>query len=429
MMNTPTLFEDSRMSLDEAIDLTAASLNLYREKYDHWVFGYSGGKDSTATVTLVSHLIETGKVKRPKSMKVLYADTRMELPPLNIAARRVMDTLREKGFETEIVEPVLDQRFFVYMFGRGVPPPAPNFRYCTGILKINPMQKSVESRAVGLGFGEMVRNIKSEILHFEKYGVEKEIWNYRGFGKEKLLMITGVRLGESAARDERIILSCSKDSGECGQGYLQKSSKESLNDVLAPLVHFRVCHIWDWLMFFAPEIGFDTRLVAEVYGIDEENSTAESDARTGCIQCNVAKKDTAFDNILKIPFWKYTSPLKGLRPLYSELREPRNRLRKYGETNSAGELVKNQNRLGPLTFEAREYGLEQVLKIQDDINDVAFAEGKPPIYLITDEELLRIRELIEAKTFPDKWTGEELPGDYVTNKLFSDGTVLPWLFS
>jgi DNA sulfur modification protein DndC len=428
-MKNQTLFEDSRMSFDEAIELTIASLNTYRQRYDHWVFGYSGGKDSTATVTLIAHLIESGLIEPPKSLKVLYADTGMEMIPLNVAAHNLINNLRERGFDAEVVKPILDQRFFVYMFGRGVPPPtAAKFRWCTGTLKIEPMSRALESHAIRLGFGEMVRNVKREILHFEKTGLQQEFWKYQGFGQDKLLMITGVRLGESAARDERIVLSCSKDGSECGQGYLQQSAKEGLNDVLAPLVHWRVCHIWDWLKFFAPDLGFDTKMIADVYGIDEEDSTAESDARTGCIQCNVAKKDTAFDNILKIPYWQYLHPLKRLRPLYAELREAKNRHRKHGERNAQGELVKNQNRLGPLTFEARYYGLDQVLQIQNEINMSALTLGRPLVSLISDEELKRIYELIQAKTFPDKWTGDEMRGDEVTERTYADGTIQPWMF-
>jgi hypothetical protein len=38
---------------------------------------------------------------------------------------------------------------------------------------------------------------------------------------ERLLMLTGVRLGESAVRDRRIALSCSRNGAECGQGWFQ----------------------------------------------------------------------------------------------------------------------------------------------------------------------------------------------------------------
>jgi DNA sulfur modification protein DndC len=38
----------------------------------------------------------------------------------------------------------------------------------------------------------------------------------------KILMITGVRQGESAIRDDRIAMSCGKDGAECGQGWYQE---------------------------------------------------------------------------------------------------------------------------------------------------------------------------------------------------------------
>lgn len=413
-MNTPALFTEARLGLEEAIELTVASLNAYRAQYDHWLVGFSGGKDSTATVTLLAYLIQTGRVTAPKSLKVIYADTGMELPPLHASALGVLAELRRRGWATEVVKPALDQRFFVYMFGRGVPPPSPTFRYCTGILKINPIQDALMSHAHSLGLGEVGHNERGQ-----------KTW--RSYGQGKLLSLTGVRLGESAVRDARIILSCSKDSGECGQGYLQKTTPEALSDVLAPLVHWRVCHIWDWLMLYQKEHGFNTGLVAAIYGVDDENSTAESDARTGCIQCNVARKDTAFDNVLRRPEWAYLRPLKGLRPLYAELREPRHRLRKVLERNAAGALVANQGRLGPLTMAARDYGLDVVVKMQAAIN-AARPAGQPVVSLIDFEELVRIHELMEANTWPDKWTGAEPTGDAWLPTYYADGTAQELLF-
>src|ERR1051326_5636182 len=106
-----SLFEDARMNLKEAIDLTVASLQAYAPRYPHWAVAYSGGKDSTATVTLIAHLIETGKIPPPKSLTVLYADTRMELPPLQFAAMEILGELRERGVDTQVVLPALDDRF------------------------------------------------------------------------------------------------------------------------------------------------------------------------------------------------------------------------------------------------------------------------------------------------------------------------------
>jgi DNA sulfur modification protein DndC len=417
MTNSPTLFEGSRMTMDEAIDLTVETMNVYLERYDHLAFAFSGGKDSSATLTLIAHLISIGRVKQPKSVIAFYADTRMELTPLHQSALAIMSSLEERGIKTNIVLPAMDDRFFVYILGRGVPPPSNTFRWCTSQLKIEPMEKALVQRAVDLGMGEILPNGRNGKL------------SYNGFGQSKILMITGVRLGESAARDERIALSCSKDGAECGQGWLQQSAKEGLNDTLAPLLHWRVCHVWDWLNFFAPEAGFPTRLIAESYGGDE---ATEINARTGCVGCNLASKDLALETILaKYPDrWGYLSPLLRLRPIYAEMKKPENRLRKWGETLQDGSLAANQGRLGPLTLEARRRFLTEIEAIQNEININPSRDihTQPFVSLISFDEKKRILDLIEAKTWPNNWTGEEMRGDEMTDKIFRDGTIQPWMF-
>ena len=89
-----TLFEGHRQTLTDAYELTRQSLCAYGESYKHWCAAFSGGKDSTAMTTMVAQMIALGKVPAPKSLTVLYADTRMELPPLQTAAHGVMDELR-----------------------------------------------------------------------------------------------------------------------------------------------------------------------------------------------------------------------------------------------------------------------------------------------------------------------------------------------
>jgi len=95
----PTLFEADRQTMTEAIAITTDSLRVYGAKYDHWVIAYSGGKDSSAFASLVPQLIANGNVPVPKSLTVLYADTRLELPPLQNSAMVMLDKLRELGFD------------------------------------------------------------------------------------------------------------------------------------------------------------------------------------------------------------------------------------------------------------------------------------------------------------------------------------------
>lgn len=341
-MKTQSLFEGARMTMDEATELTVQSLRAYGERYRHWAVAFSGGKDSSATVTLVAQLIAEGRIPKPETMTVLMSDTRMELPPLMANALGILAGLDRRGFRTKIVIPEMDDRFFVYMFGRGVPPPKNRFRWCTPQLKVEPMLKALKSLRVETG--------------------------------EKLLMLTGVRLGESAARDQRIVMSCSRDGAECGQGWFQETTPTAIADTLAPLLHWRVCHVWDWLSVFAPGEGWPTLTVADIYGGDEAQ---EVNARTGCVGCNLASRDVALDRILRLSQWAYLEPFKRLKPLYAELTRPIYRLRKGMETKADGTLVKNPGRLGPLTMDARRMGLRAVLAIQDEINERARIEDRP----------------------------------------------------
>ena len=377
----PTLFESDRLTMHDSLELTAQSLTAYGSAYEHWAIAYSGGKDSSALVTAVVHLILTGRVKAPKSLTVLMSDTRMELPPLFDVAMQLLAQLRALGIATRVVMPEMDKRFFVYILGRGVPPPSNTFRWCTGYLKVDPMV-------------DALRSLRDE------YG-------------QKFLMLTGVRIGESAARDARIAVACGKNNSECGQGWFQESMPDDVSDTLAAVLLWRLCHIWDWLTIFQGEHGFKTSLVAAVYGQDEN---LETHARTGCIECNLASQDLALTSIVQRPQWAHYAPLFGLKPLYAWLKLPQNRLRKDGtETRIDGSLVSNPNRMGPLTFTARLIGLEKVKDIQ----------SRSGVDLINNEEESRIRELIALNTWPDGWDGSEPLASESFDEVMKDGSVQP----
>lgn len=357
-----SLFEDQRLDLEGARALSLASLREYGRKYSRWAIAYSGGKDSTATLLFVAWAIETGQIDPPETLTILYGDTRMESPPLQRGAMDLLQTMTERGHTSIVVMPNMDNRFFVYMLGRGVPPPSNTFRWCTYHLKIEPM--------------------------------EQELASLRAKTGKKLLMLTGVRLGESTVRDQRIALSCSKTSGECGQGWFQAAPPESVADTLAPLMHWRLCHVYDWLYFDYQMHNYDATTIALIYGEDE--------VRTGCIACNLASRDVALERLIKQPGYAHYAALLELKTLYRDLKRPENRLRKSEpEMRQDGKYSKNAQRLGPLTFEARAYGLERVLDIQN----------RAGVDLINAEENSRIRQLWAANTWPNGWAGDEITGD------------------
>lgn len=381
------------MPVGECVERTVQNMLAHAYGYDHWVFAYSGGKDSSTVVSVIVTLLELGALPRPQSMTVMYADTLMELPPLQAAAREMMSRLRAMGIRVLEVCAPMDDRFFVYMFGRGVPPPSNTFRWCTPQIKVDPMTAAIRELLAGM--------------------------------QGRVLTMTGVRRGESKTRDDRINLSCTRNGAECGQGWLQTDLPGELSDTFAPIDHWTLCMVWDWLKVFAPmpEFGaWPTAMLADGYG-------GEEDMRTGCIGCNLISHDGALAAVLRLPGWDHLTPLLGLKRLYLELKKERHRKRQPGfQYRKDGSLQSNQQRMGPLTFDARLMGLETVLQIQNTVNADAKRLGRTGIVLIDAEEEARIRELITCQTWPNGWSGEEPNADVWLDRVNNDGSVEPILF-
>lgn len=424
MLRPISLFENERLTINEAIELTIQSLTYYITQYPLVSVAFSGGKDSTSLLTLIMALIETGRIPRPERLHVLLANTRIELPLLHLAALEMIKIVRERGYTAEVVEPPVDDRFFVRMFGFGYPPSHNGFRWCTGLLKLKPMWSALQKTRHDAG--------------------------------KKFLTLTGMRIGESAMRDARIVMACNSKDGECGQGAILAEAQEKArksgdqfglyesspaelsylftrtpdsepSDVLSPLLHWRVCHVGDWLAFEAPSYGFPTHRVLEAYGAGIGDSEP-LEARTGCIACPVAGNgDPVLVKSTRMPGWEYLRPLLRLRDLYIELSKQKHRLKKNGERNKDGKLSSRPNRDGPLLFESRLWGTERVLEIQEEVNTGARAAGQPELILISPEDYARIMELIEAETWPQKWSGDDLRGDMLVDRVVGEGLVQPIL--
>lgn len=369
--NNRGLWPDQRMTFDESVELSLRSINAYGDDNHTWIVSYSGGKDSSAVLSFVVWAIEQGRVKSPERLIILYADTGMELPPLHLTAMRVLADLTAKGIEVRHVLPPLDKRFFVYMLGRGVPPPLRTRRWCTERLKAEPIAAVYAELAAQYGEG--------------------------------VLNLTGVRTGESAVRDGRIAMSCSTNDGECGQGWFQRSRNS-----LAPMLHWRVCHIWRWIYHDENPVP-SVKDIADIYLYDDL-----IDIRTGCIECHIVDRDMAFKSLLQHEKWAHLRPLTGLRRMYGELLKPKNRHRKTTDDHRPG----HYGALGPLTLEARLWALDCVLQMQAEAG----------YQLVSSDEEARIRELIDLKTYPKGWTGDEPIGDAPYEPETSDGLKQRLLF-
>lgn len=127
--------------------------NLYLADDIPWVIGYSGGKDSTATLQLVWLAIkELPEKQRNKTIHIINTDTLVESPVVARWAQQSLERMRAAAkadglpFVPHRLIPEYDNTFWVNLIGRGYPFPRKKFRWCTDRLKIQPVNKFVKER-------------------------------------------------------------------------------------------------------------------------------------------------------------------------------------------------------------------------------------------------------------------------------------------
>ena len=129
-------------------EILAEIQDVYLKTALPWVIGYSGGKDSTATVQLVWSALsklEPEQVKHP--VFIIASDTLVETPVIVDHLTRTLRQMNEASaeqslpFEAHKVVPQTTDTFWVNLLGRGYPAPNQRFRWCTDRMKIQPANK------------------------------------------------------------------------------------------------------------------------------------------------------------------------------------------------------------------------------------------------------------------------------------------------
>ena len=127
--------------------------NLYLADSIPWVIGYSGGKDSTATLELVWLAIkELPEEKRRKPIHIINTDTLVESPVVSKWVERSLEKMNAVSeanhlpFVTHRLTPEVNNTFWVNLIGRGYPFPRLKYRWCTDRLKIQPVNKFIKDR-------------------------------------------------------------------------------------------------------------------------------------------------------------------------------------------------------------------------------------------------------------------------------------------
>jgi DNA sulfur modification protein DndC len=315
--------DESRSALMQAIE----------RGFDHWIVTFSGGKDSTAMAVLSLEAgLELGSQVR--RIDIVYADTLLEIPSIQRFASFFLESIASDNrlvdlpLFTHTVKPAAESSFWVLLLGRGYPPPHQRFRWCTRRLKIEPAEMALKQ--------------------------------YTLPGRTSIL--TGVRFGESKARDARLATACSR-GGECGQGVWLQHSQRLQATYMAPIVDWEECDVWDYLTLVAPTLGYKTEHLEDVYN--------GHDTRFGCWVCTVVSQEKALTRTVEKPEWEHLRPLLEFRAhLWRSTRDPATRLEVDG-------------RPGRLNLMTRQRVLSELLEVQRQVGTE----------LVSDPELRMIREL------------------------------------
>ncbi len=230
-----------KSNIDEARDLID---KLYSTDNRPWTVGYSGGKDSTLVLQLICEVAKKYNWKNP--VFVVYNKTGLE--PIGKFERhnKQLERMRKVGINAVCSEPVLKNRFWCMICGRGYPAPALRLRYCTKCLKQQPNER-----------------------YFTKVAKESPS---RG-----CLVIDGTRKEESKQRTKRLT--------EQGAPFGLVRLRKQLNiESLSPIADVKTAEVWEYLESVGTFFWGGT--IAELKG-EYQNDYA----RDGCWVCPFLTKE------------------------------------------------------------------------------------------------------------------------------------------
>ncbi|TMO49993.1 DNA phosphorothioation system sulfurtransferase DndC [Pseudoalteromonas ruthenica] len=145
--------EEEKFSGRQLSEFVADTQRVYMADKRPWVIGYSGGKDSSAVMTLVYFaLLGLKPEDRHKPVFVVASDTLVETPMVvdhvNKSLKLIEEGAKREGLPitSHKVVPKSNNTFWANLLGKGYPAPTRNFRWCTERMKIDPVSTFIKER-------------------------------------------------------------------------------------------------------------------------------------------------------------------------------------------------------------------------------------------------------------------------------------------
>jgi len=330
--------------------------DLYLKDKVPWVIGFSGGKDSTATLQLIYKAISKLPFDKQtgKPIWVLSSDTRVEIPSVVNRVKKTLALIEEHAkthllpFSTVHVKPDVNNSFFVNIIGRGYPAPTRIFRWCTDKMKIQPSNDFIKSKV-------------------DRWG--------------DVIVILGTRKAESSRRSQ------SMDKFEIKNTSLRKHSTLPSAYIYSPIEDWTADDVWTYLSSSKSPWGDDNKELSAIYRkaagdecpvVVDTSTSSCGNSRFGCWVCTVVEQDKSIQGFINNGD-TWLQPMADFRNLIKEMREMREEYRTPDPSKNGG--------YGPFTPNARMIILRSLLEAEKEI------QAKFDERLISSEELMAIDHL------------------------------------
>jgi len=367
-VGTEKLF--SKRYLSEILDEIR---KVYLADNKPWVIGYSGGKDSTATLQLVWNALESlPQKKREKPIYVISSNTWVESPAIidlitsNLNSIQKIATREGFPFCTQVVEPKISDSFWVNLIGKGYPVPYSRNRWCTDRLKISPMNKYIMSKIT-------------------QYG--------------EVIIVLGLRKQESTTRAQAI------ENHSIRRTNLKSHTFFPGAYVYLPIVDFSTEDVWKYLTEFSCPWGNDktNQELFALYrdaGADErplvmdESTPSLGNRRFGCWVCTVVNRDRSMETLVETRKISWMKKLLELRNFIATFKEPEQKKQYRDHRRRNGKVYfkagSKDIAWGQTTIEK---GLPQILLKRLLETQLEIQKDVPDVILISTDELHEIRRL------------------------------------
>ncbi|WP_172589477.1 DNA phosphorothioation system sulfurtransferase DndC [Shewanella xiamenensis] len=394
-----------------------------------WVIGYSGGKDSSAVMSLVYMALQgLDKEQRTKPIFVVSSDTLVETP---VVVNHISNSLEAIGkgakrdqlpITVHKVTPKTEATFWVNLLGKGYPAPTRSFRWCTERMKIDPVSDFIKETVSKYDEVIVVLGSRSQESASRAQVIAKHKIDGSRLARHTTLANAFIYTPiDTWGVDDvwKILRMCSLESKETPYG---------IKNIWRDDYDLEWENPWGSKNLTLWNLYKDSSGQGECPMVIDETTPSCGNSRFGCWTCTVVTRDRAMESlILNGEAWM--EPLLKFRDILAETSIPenkdiyRNYKRRTGRVSyqyaKDGEeiTVERKHVPGPYWLKYRQEWLLQLLQL-----DKQFKKEGREIELITVPELHAIRQhWLRDPNEPD-WS-DTLP------KIFRDvyGYDLDWV--